>query len=304
MNSKRFIIMCAVAVGMAVLLAVLPLFSESRTAQPVNNETAGSIALLAPAFAKSASAADPAQADFGFILDEAGVTAYTKLDQELDLEYLSSRFKTVQQKSDRFVAGIVPAIGYEDLVELEESGDVQVFLHRDGWIIAYLSRWQPASALIDWVNYDVARLKGTVIENVVRSLADDIGASDYQVSYYDFRYPDAASLILASDRADYTTQSDAFQITIPRGLVVHESSWAHAHYSQSNHLSLCSLDEKELISVNAPGYQKWKFATGEFNEAQLSPGKTHQIALNMDWYGANNTRIYCGVAIVYGEAAQ
>ncbi len=97
------------------------------------------MALQPPAFLKSARAQDSAQVDFEFILEEAGVTAYTNLNQELDLTSLEARFKTIRQQTDEFIIGIVTAPGYEKLTEFDETADVQVFLHRDGWIVAYLS---------------------------------------------------------------------------------------------------------------------------------------------------------------------
>ena len=105
--------------------------------------------------------------------------------------------------------------------EFGESAEVQVFLHRDGWIIAYLTRYQNASALFDWVNYDKKRLKdSTLIENVVRMLALDSGVADSTISYYDFRSLEATTLMLAADHSDANKQTESFEINIPRQLTV------------------------------------------------------------------------------------
>lgn len=296
-------------VGLASLLLFVPLLLQpvARSLRPEDTTTSsragnggGELTLAAPAFFTSVNAAPVQEDDFSVVLEEAGVTAYTKLDQELDLDYLAARLKSVQQKSSRYVAGIMPAPGYEDLSELEESGEVQVFLHQDGWIVVYLSRWQPASALLDWVNYDEKRLDGTLIESAVRSLVDDIGVTDYTVSYFDFRNPDATSLILAADRADGTTLSDSFQVTIPRGLKVYEASWAHGRYSKTVAPSSCKVDEQELSAV-MPNSHQWKYTTGEFDDRLLAANKAHEISLTTDWNWNEESRMYCGIAILYSE---
>ena len=293
---------------MIVLGAAIVLFFASVAGAPQQQggsvaQTGPGLALQLPAFVESAHAAPLELSEFSLVVEEAGITAYTKLDQELDLGTLESRFKTIRQQTDQLISGIVVAPGYENLTELDETAEVQVFLHHDGWIIAYLTRWQPASALIDWVNYDEQRLTSTLIENVVRTLVLDVGAPGATISYYDFRYPEATNLVLAADRADAITQGDSFEITIPRNLTIYESSWAHAKYSASNNPSSCSIDDKELSSVN-PGPEKWGFTVGESAQTNFSPDTVHRLALGMEWFNASSSRIYCGIAVVYQEAAQ
>jgi hypothetical protein len=292
----------ATASCIAVLLFALSLLATFGQARPPEAQTGQGMALQPPAFLKSAQAASPSQVDFGSILEEAGVTAYTKLDKEIDLVNAAARFKTIQQETDQFIVGIVTAPGYERSTELEENAEVNVFLQRDGWIVAYLSRWQLASAQFDWINYDKDRLTGTLIENVVRMFAEDEGVSDYTVSYYDFRNPEATHLILAADRVDVTTWADWFQITIPRELMVYESSWAHAKFDRSANESFCKLDNEELVRLNAPD-EKWAYTNGELSPAKLSLGTTHRLELSVDgnWWNSESTRIYCGIAVVYGE---
>jgi hypothetical protein len=298
-HTGKIIVACATAIalfGIAQLVA-------TQSVQPAAEQIGGGMMLQPPAFLKSARAADdPEQVEFSLVVEEAGVTAYAKLDQEIDLGALESRFKTIRQQTDLFISGIVTAPGYEDLSELDEIAEVQVFLHHDGWIIAYLTRWQPASALVDWVNYDEQRLTSTLIENVVRTLALDVGVPGATIAYYDFRYPEATNLVLAADRADVSTGGDSFEITIPRKLTVYETSWAHAKFSGSYYASSCSLDGEELSAVN-PGAEIWGFTTGEFAQADFSPDTTHTLALSMNWYHSGANRIYCGIAVVYREAA-
>lgn len=302
MKGSGKLLQFAIALCIAVVLYALSLpatFGEVRSPEA---QAGQGIALQPPAFLKSARAAGLAQVDFEFILDQAGVTAYTKLDRKIDLLNAAARFKTIQQETDQFMVGIVTAPGYEPSTELEETAEVNVFLHQDGWIVAYLSRWQPASAMFDWINYDEDRLTGTLIENVVRMFAKDEGVSDYTVSYYDFRNPEATHLVLAADRADITTRADWFEVTIPRELTMYEGSWAHAKFDSSTGPSNCTVDGEELLRLNAPD-EKWAYATGELSSTKLTLGTTHRFTTDVynSWSNAGTVRIYCGVAVVYGE---
>ncbi|MFN8494794.1 MAG: hypothetical protein U0350_44740 [Caldilineaceae bacterium] len=295
----------------AIALFVLTLPAKPEPVQPAADQTGGGIALQPPAFLKSAHAADAnaavtdtTQVDFSFLLDEAGVTAYTKLDQSLDLASLESDFKTIGRKTDEFISGIIIAPGYEYLPEFGENAEVQVFLHHDGWIAAYLTRYQTASALFDWVSYDEKRLKdSTLIENVVRKLAEDAGVSDINVAYYDFRNLQATNLILAADHADANKTSESFEINIPRQLTVYESSWSSAQFGiaadyQTRWRGSCTLNGETLASHD-PGGERWGLWSGELAKAKLPPDTNHKLSV-----AGSGKRSYCGIAIVYREATK
>lgn len=224
MKHIRYILKFVVALCVAIALLTLTMSAKPEV-QPAADQTDGGMALQLPAFLKSVYAQDSTQTDFNFLLDEAGVAAYTKLDQELDLENLKTSFKTIGRQTDQFISGIVVAPGYEKLPKFGENAEIQVFLHRDGWIVAYLTRYQTAAALFDWVNYDEKRLKNsTLLENVVRKLAEDTNVVDINVTYYDFRNPKATNLMLVSDHIEAINTRESFEINIPRELTVYEST--------------------------------------------------------------------------------
>lgn len=293
---RIILVLCATA----VLVAVTLIYGFRAVPQKAI-AAGGSVTLHAPAFAGSMQTDNPEGVDFSIVLAEAGMTAYTKLDQELDLVAASSRFKTIAKQTDLFIAGIVIPPGYEERAELEESAEVQLFLHRDGWIVAYLTRWQPASYLFDWVNYEDNRLKHTLLESTVNIFAEDEGVVDHAVSHYDFRYPEATNLILAADRADGTTQRDSFQINIPRGIAIHEASWSLSKFESGKFPAECKFNNELLGQVN-PAQGNWMFATGTLDSKSLSVNTTNKIDLVMDWWYADpKNRIYCGLSIVYGQ---
>ena len=96
----------ALALCVALLLFALTLLAKPEQVQPAAVETGGGITLQPPAFLKSALAQDSAQVDFGFLLEEAGVTAYTKLNQELDLTNLDRALKPLRNKPINSLAGL------------------------------------------------------------------------------------------------------------------------------------------------------------------------------------------------------
>jgi len=305
MKHTKHILKFAVAPCVAILLLGLTLLAKPEQAQTAAVQSGQGMALQPPAFLKSVQAAPLEQVDLGFIVEEAGVTAYTKLDQELDLATLKSHFKTIRQQTDQFISGIMIAPGYEYLTEFDENVEVQVFLLREGWIVSYLTRWQLASEMFDWVNYDEKRLNNsTLVENAVRMLAADVGVSDFTVSYYDFRYPKANNLMLVAERVDVEHAGDSFDITVPRGLTVYESSWSFARFSWSYYGSSCAFNGEKLSGLNPPG-SKWGLVTGEVNKTKFSPDKNHNLSVGIELHQADPaTRSYCGLAIVYQEAAQ
>lgn len=304
MKHSVYILKFAVALCVVILLFALTLLVKPKQVQQAEVETGLGMALQPPAFIKSANAAGLAQVDLGFLLEEAGITAYTKLEQEIDLESLKSRFKTIGRQTDQFISGTVNAPGYEKLPEFGESGEVQVFLHRNGWIVSYLTRYQTASSLFDWVSYDEKRLKdSTLIENVVRMLALDTGVSDFAISYYDFRNPTATNLMLVAEHADNNSTSDSFEITIPRELTVYESSWSYAQFSipisstrNVNYFGSCTLNDDTLASL-APGEAKWEVIVNTLSKAKFPLVTNHKIVIS-----GNDVRNYCGIAIIYRDS--
>lgn len=299
LNSSKLV----VALCLTIVLFTLSLFTKPQEVQPTAVETGEGITLQPPTFLKAAHAQDSTQVDFSFLIEEAGITAYTNLNQKLDLTIFEARFKNIRQQTDQFVYGIVTAPGYEKLTEFDETADVQVFLHSDGWIIAYLSRWQTAAEMFDWVNYEKQRLTGTLLENVVRQMALDMGVNDFNIGYYDFRYPEATQIMLVAERVDYEQQEDSFEITIPRELAVYESSWSHAGFTTSYYPATCKLNDQELVAARSLSGGKWVLLTGELVKAKFPPGATHKLVANA---GSNHDSIlsYCGIAIVYKEAAK
>ncbi|HMN27776.1 MAG TPA: hypothetical protein PKE45_06420 [Caldilineaceae bacterium] len=129
-------------------------------------------------------------------------------------------------------------------------------------------------------------------------------STEPNISYYDFRHPEATDLILVADRADGITTSDSFTINVPKEIHIYESTWSAAQYNISWDCcgrtipGACNLNGEQLAPLSPP-VEKWRLYLGELNEANFVQGKDHTIAV--DGIGQ---RAYCGVSVVYSEAAQ
>lgn len=66
--------------SIVIMLLVLTLLVETEKVPPAEQPIGGGISLHPPAFIESAHASALAQTDMNFLLEEAGITAYTKLN--------------------------------------------------------------------------------------------------------------------------------------------------------------------------------------------------------------------------------
>lgn len=291
------LIISIVVYAFAYLVAVG--FSTRMQGSP-GGVPAGGIGLALPPFVQAAAGAALHQPEVQMLVEEAGLTAYANLNREIDLAAMTpGPGFTIRHQTDAYLSAIAYPPGYADLSELEEHREVQVLVRRDGWIVAYLFRAQPAAAAFDWANYDEKRLTTTLLEGIIRQLAADVGVSDYVVSYYDFRFPDAASLALAATWVEApATTAKRFTVEAPRDLTIYEASWSHAAFGLSSRQRYpeCYYDNRSISELRVEN-GLWLVANGLL--ADLSYGSAHTLGLL-----PGDHKTYCGVAIVYGPAAQ
>lgn len=297
---STFILSLALVLVTGILiLQNVPLRSLGSASNP-------GIALKAPAFAKSAQAAGLQQTDWEFILEEAGITAYAKVDQQLDLQFLPNSFKHIRKQTDNYIMGTMYAPAYAEYPEFDEMGEVQVLVHKNGWIVAYLTQWQTSAELFDWVNYETKRLSETIIESTLKFLATELELSDVNLAFYDFRNPNATDLLLIADRADSNKETDLLTVEIPQDIVIHESMWSGAQFGIHTYFSgswrstpgQCLINDELVASLN-PGGARWRVWIGEFSQDLYPQGKTHTLTVT-----AKEMTAYCGIAVIYGESSQ
>ena len=125
-----------------ILLAFLALIAWNAYRQPsalANNST--SLQLQPPPFVQDAVSAEqaPAAFDIGQKLDaEAGISAYYKSPDEINLSQVKSLFRTIELETADYIIGSIPVPSNP-----EELFDVHVYVHKTGWILGYYLRDDP-----------------------------------------------------------------------------------------------------------------------------------------------------------------
>ena len=156
------------------------------------------------------------------IQDEAGIAAYYKAPNTLNLELIRPLFNSIELETADYILGSISVPNYE------EHFDAHVYVRRDGWIMAYSLSAAPSSKMIDTTaeNLDNSKLK-TVMNNVAVTGGAPFGA----VTYYNFNYPNATHMLLVGE------VGDSFEITMPSNYSYYELSAASRSivYIDGNH---------------------------------------------------------------------
>ena len=190
-----------VAVCLAVLLFAVGFYPGGKSAV----ETGQTLALSAPPFIALASAQSSPQAfEIGEKPDdEAGIAAYFQAPTTANLQAAKAVFRTIELETADYILGSVGVPNYP------EHFDAHVYVHKDGWILAYYFNNEPASKIADVKASTINTTKLTSVLSIVASAA---GVPFTGESYYDFRYPNATHILyVAEDGAN----GNDFTITLP-----------------------------------------------------------------------------------------
>lgn len=145
------------------------------------------------------------------IQDEAGIAAYYKANNTLNLESIRPLFNSIELESADYILGSISVPNYA------EHFDVHVYVRRDGWIMAYYLKSASAAKMIDTrVNNSLESTKLTIVMN---NVAVTGGAPFGAVTYYNFNYPNATHMLLVRE------YSEEFKITMPSAFSYYEVSW-------------------------------------------------------------------------------
>ena len=240
--------------------AILLLFAAAGLLlfQPATPASASNaIALQAPPFQDTVSPQDAAA--LTAIADEAGISAYFNAGSQINLASVRARFRTIEAETSNYIIGSV------DVEDYPEEFDVHVYVHRDGWFMAYYLAADPAAKILDLEAYTGGATVSTIFEEVLTIFASEAGVTYPGVTFWDFRYPNANRLmVIAEDFPDGNT----FTVRLPSTYVFFERSWAAEGGSQH-----WVLNDTEI-------FNRWEFqpmAAGTLTAAQLLPDTTHTI---------------------------
>jgi len=210
----------------------------------------GIIRLENPGFAAWAAQSEEEESGVSFLEREAGIAAYVKVDQTIDIKQLRKSFKVVEQLEDDYLTGQIA------IPNLEENWHPRLFITRDGWVVAYYPRSEPTSImLVLWIRGAEATLTNTTLELAIREVLRAAGVSPVpEIQYYHFRHTTADRLMLIREDA---SGEDTFQITIPSELQVLDATWI-ANDSVGGWSGI-NVDETNIL-----GGHNWGVRFGDF----------------------------------------
>lgn len=150
---------------------------------------------------------------------EAGISAYFKTAGAITISRVRSAFRTIETETSDYLIGSVPVPDYG------EAEDVKVYVHKNGWILAYYPAASPTARFIDAKAYHSAQnLNTSKLKSVLEIVAGAADQSFGNASYYDFRYPNATHMLLVGE---INWDEDAsYSIRMPSEYVYYERSVA------------------------------------------------------------------------------
>jgi len=233
----------------------------------------------------------PAVETTNFLEAEAGISAYTNVQQAVDLKKAKNAFRTIEHQTEDYIVGSVPLLDYG------EEEDIHAYVHKTGWILAYYLCDEPAAKIVDWKNYGQdGKIYGTKLETGLSVLCSACQVAAREVKYYDFRCPEANKLLIVADAA-YNVAEDSFTIKIPNEFLIFERSYLHCNFTSARTKSALSLDST-VISVSSLGMSS---NYGILSPVQLSVDDFHIVKLGLASGYAGNIESLCAIVLVYRE---
>ena len=272
-----------IILGVLVVVLVVSFAVVKQPNELTNSNT--TFNLQAPQFVGVAQAEGDSIASF--MEDEAGISSYFKASAGITLGDVKDAFRTIEVETANYIIGSVEVTNYP------ESEDVHVYIHTDGWFVAYYLAADPVGKIFDWrVYHDTGRTAITTkLENTLLLMASEAGVSFPGGTYYDFRYPNATQLMLIAEWVQNGT--DSFEVNIPGSFVYDERSWSVG--SDDDYAADYILNGNILYS--GTGWVLWGTDQGFLTALQLLPDQFHTI----DVVAGRNYHTYGGLALVYRE---
>jgi hypothetical protein len=196
-----------------VVLACLPIGSAKSTA------AGGILSLAAPPFVARAdtgsTTAPGGPADW--LKGEAGLSAYFQAAQTIRLSTVQDLYRIVETATPEYLLGSVTVPGYPP------AATVHLYIHMDGWVVAYHLHTDSIDKAVDWQRYTGEAAIPTKLQIVLSAVAAEIGHHSPNLGFYHFQYPEATHLTLSPVTKD---GADAFEISVIGDHIDYETSWS------------------------------------------------------------------------------
>jgi len=266
----------------------------------------GVISLVAPSFLSVASASARGGGGEGssaapragatFLEEEAGISAYLNVGETIDLEKAKTAFRTIEYETDEYIIGSVP------LPDYAETEDVHAYVHKDGWVVAYYLKEEPAAKILDWEDYGTdEKIKSTKLEDGLSVVCNAAGVPMRDLKYYDFWYPNAGKMMIVAD-AQWVEGTDTFDIKLPSDFVFYERSYSHYAYDSCG--STMYIDGKTISSIGGcDGCSVTRY--GHLSPTHLSLETFHTVNLWHDQFCYGHHRYgeaFGAIVLIYREA--
>ena len=272
------------------LIILVPVIGWLGASFPQATSSTDGLFLKMPPFLNQVQAKTNNQVDF--TATEAGIAAYFKADSTITLANVRDIYRSVEDETEDYIIG---SIGVPDY---GESHDVHVYIHKDGWVMAYYHKSEPASHLFDWAHYNGSSALSTKFQLVLETVATQIAAPSPNPTYYHFAFPNADRLMLIAE-AQVGSGSDTFEVTLPRGLIYYERSWSLSSWLPSfGDGTTYLLNDTEIKRHTRSGISK-----GVYGVADLPEDSMHTLKLINNVFLIDDGRVkaYTGLALVYKE---
>jgi hypothetical protein len=293
MMNKRIHRLLLVAGVAFALLAAFGLVNEHSTSSSADHV----LDLQVPPFVNVARAETVSATSV--IAEEAGIAAYTQAPWAIDLSAVRGEFRTIERETAEYIIGSVGIPDYS------EDHDPHVYVHTDGWVLAYYLATEPASYIMDLRHYDGITIGTTKLEDAMHEILSAIGVVSFEATFYDFRYPNATNMMLIAEAiysGGYNYEGDeSFNVYLPIEFTYYDRSWSHAQHSECLGVSTLYVDEASVSSLSGGCPGGWKLAYEGLTTAQLPPGVSHTIRINLDKYEDQDVDAFAGIALVYRE---
>ena len=193
---------------------------------------------------------------------EAGISAYYQTPGAIDLSLVRGQFRTIEIETADYIIGSVA------IPNRNERFDAHAYVHKDGWILAYYMKDEPASKMMEPSEKTIDTTKFTT---VLSTLAGSAGHPFSGEEYYDFRFPNATNMLFVVEEE---SNGNDFTITLPSAYGYFERSWAA--YDNSDEVDFY-LDGVNLWG--SASFQSDKLAFGYITVAQLLPDIEHMFSV-------------------------
>jgi hypothetical protein len=172
-----------------------------------------SLALVAPPFLTAK--AETLEAT-GVIQAEAGIAAWYNAGTAVNLNQVRTAYRVVELQTADYIIGSVPVPDHA-----EEAHDVHLYIHRDGWFLAYYLKADPVAKIIDWEHFNNSI--PTKFETVLGAVAAVAGLPAPQgINYYHFDQVNATKMMLVYEDAE---NGNDFRIKLTNSYVYYVPSW-------------------------------------------------------------------------------